>query len=76
LDTKITPVLNKMMVKIVNQKPRKVLDFMINFLKSEEGQFEEKRFHTKANDNTIERDRNMQEVFDETVAAKFLRFKK
>jgi hypothetical protein len=49
-----------MLVKMVNQKPRKVLDFMIDFLKSEEGRFEGKRFHTKAPDNTIEKDRNME----------------
>lgn len=35
LANKVTPTLNKMLVKIINHKPDDILGFMINFLKIE-----------------------------------------
>lgn len=61
--TKVTPVLNRMLVKIVNHKPVNTLGFMIDFLKGEEEQFEKKRFNDKAPNDAILKDKHLEEVF-------------
>ncbi len=52
------------------------MDFMIKFLKSQEDQFQKKRFNDKAPNDAIRQDEYLLEVFDSTVATKFLKFKK